>query len=166
MPVNGTVVVSANLDDRDAPADASGSILDALRLPLTFALVNGAGALGVEVQYNGLRTLGASGSEDLDLAGGLTNRKGKVITLTKLKILIVRTPAANTGNITLRTSITNGMVSLLSGDKVLRPNSLEVIVTAHIDGWAVTAGTGDLIRVLGAEDDRYEIALAGEGTEA
>jgi hypothetical protein len=154
MPLSVDWSTSVTLDDRDAPEGANGSVVDRLTLALRFDFEDRAGALGAQVQYNALRTLGVSGSEDLDLAGGLVNRKGKTVTLTKLKGLAVRAPADNVGNVTLRTSHTNGMTSLLSGDLVLKP------------GWAVTAGTGDLIRVLAAEDDTYEIALWGEGTEA
>lgn len=166
MPVNGTITVSASINDRDAPEGGSGSVLDAFRLALSLAFADGTGALGVQVQFNALRAIDASGEDDLDLSGGLANGKGKAVTFTKVKALLVRTPSTNSGDITLKTDVTNGFTSMLDGEKAFPPGSIEVIATEDEDGWPVIAGTGDLMEVLGLEDDSYEIALWGEGSEA
>src|SRR3954465_110978 len=61
---------------------------------------NGVGANQASNQWHSLaRTLGASASEDLDLAGVLTNAFGAVLTFTKIKAIVIRAAVGNTNDV-------------------------------------------------------------------
>jgi hypothetical protein len=98
------------------------------------------------------RTIGASGSEDLDLAGVLTDAFGASLTFVKLKGLIVAAAAGNTNNVVLG-GAANAIASFLSpaatGLLTIRPGTVFALLTGSADatGYAVTAGTGDLLHV-------------------
>jgi hypothetical protein len=64
-------------------------------------LTSGTGAGRADKLWTDQRTLAASGTEDLDLAGSLTDVYGATITLATVKVLFVRAAAANTNDVVL-----------------------------------------------------------------
>lgn len=163
MGLEATTRVMLSISDSDS--EGSAVITDALNLVAGVSFTDGTGAESANVQWNDLRTL-AGASEDLDLAGGITNRKGKVVTATDVKAIAVRAPGTNAGNIVLRFNPTNGWNTPCTGDIVLPPGSFILLGTAGANGWAVTAGTADILRVMGASGYVYEIGILAEGSEA
>jgi len=60
---------------------------------------SGTGANQADIVWTDERTLAASGSEDLDLAGALTDAFGATITAVELVAIIIVADAGNTNNV-------------------------------------------------------------------
>jgi hypothetical protein len=133
---------------------------DYLRVHSTTAYTDGTGASSANKEWNDYRTLGGS-ADSLDLAGTLANRIGETASFAKIKLVYLKTPAANTGNVTFGGG-SNAWAALWGSTLVLKPGSEVLLKTTDADGWAVTAGTGDILQVAGTSGDVYEIAIAGE----
>ena len=131
---------------------------------LDFAFGTGAGK--IDKVWSDQRTLAASATEDLDLAGSLTDVFGGTITLATVKLLCVEASAANTNNVVLGGASSNAWDALLgdTGTFTLRPG--QVFLTALLDaaGLGGPAGTADLLKVAnsaGSTSVTYDIFLYG-----
>ena len=67
---------------------------DPVLVALLSTLANGTGSGQASQVFTDTRTLAGSATEDLDLAGSLTNAFGTTLTFTKIKAIIVRAAAA------------------------------------------------------------------------
>ena len=110
---------------------------------------------------------------DLDLAGGLTDWYGNTITFTKIKCFGVGVPYATVGGtapaVLLGCPASNGFVAWL-GDKsdlVRVPNGFAHILGGDgaSGGFAVTAGTGDIMEITAETSGSavINVAFLGEG---
>lgn len=120
--------------------------------------------------FSDTRSLSSSASESLDLAGGLADPLGGNITFTAIKEIIIKAAAANTGNLRVGKVISNGFAGPFdqtagSLGVTIPPGGILHLRNASAAGWAVTAGTGDLLSVenLVAAGQSYDIILVGEG---
>jgi hypothetical protein len=132
---------------------------------------NGTGADQAQIIFHDQRTLGSSLSESLDLAGGLTHPLGGTITFTAIKAIIVKGAAANTGNLRVGAGVSNAFQGPFGASAIgnlVTPDGLLVHMDPSATGWAVTAGTGDLLRIenLVAASSTYDIIIVGEGSVA
>ena len=95
------------------------------------------------------RTLAASTSENLDLAGVLASAFGATIAAAEVLAIYVKAAAGNTNTVNFGPAASNGFVGPFNAAadrlKVL-PGEWALLVSQK--GWAVTAGTGDLLTVL------------------
>lgn len=112
------------------------------------SLGSGTGAQQVDRLFTDRRTLAASATENLDLAGTLADAFGATLTFAKLKALIVIADSGNTNNVNVIREATNGVpVFLAAGDGIpVLPGGMLSWVGPGA-GVTVTAGTGDLITV-------------------
>lgn len=134
-------------------------------------LATGIGAGQADKVWHDERTLGASTGEDIDLAGDATFKDafGNAITLVKVKGLVVSANAANANNVVVGNAATNGFISWVGGAThtvTVRPGATLALFCGQADaaGYAVTAGTGDLLRILngGAGTSvTYQIIIIG-----
>ena len=126
----------------------------------------GTGANQADQSWRDQRALAASSNDDLDLAGVLTNAFGETVTFVLVKGLYVR------NNDTVTTlSIGNGanpwltMFGAGTHSLVLRPGGRFMIVASGATAYAVTAGTGDILRIArgagSVTDNTYDIAILG-----
>lgn len=165
MPLDTTVKVSV-----DATHTALLDLATAT-VPLSFAralgLANGTGANQADRIFHDTRTLTASANEDLDLAGVLTDAFGATITFARIKALIVAADAANTNNVIVGGAATNQFVNWVGAAThtvTVRPGGVLLLAGGDATGYAVTAGTGDLLRVAnsaGGTSVTYSIVLVG-----
>jgi hypothetical protein len=153
----------------------SGGIVDTLDVgevsyPLALNLVNnfanGSGANQANKVFTDTRTLSASGTESLDLAGGLTDAFGVTLTFTKIKAIIVTAAAGNTNSVQVTRPASNGLpLFMAAGDGIpLTPDAVFAAVFPNADGVAVTAGTGDLLTFTnsaGSTSVTYTIVVVG-----
>ena len=138
------------------------------RLPFPAEIIIGSGTTSgkADLAFWDNRTLGASASEDLDLAAGLTDAFGQSLTFVEINGIHVKAGSANSGNIVVGGATTNGFqgpfgaaahtVALAAGESLM--------ITKMVgDGWTVTAGTGDLLKIANshASSATYDIALIG-----
>lgn len=160
--LNGNIVIQTNFQ-------YSGSAdLQTLQAPMqrsvSIALASGTGSGQANMMFADERALSSGANESLDLAGGLTDAFGTTITFTTVKAIIVESPSTNTVNVTLGAAASNQFVGPLGSatDTLsVRPGGVAVLVAPQT-GWTVTAGTGDLLKVLaGAAAVTYRITIIG-----
>lgn len=149
---------------------ANGVDLGAADYPLNFQaaanLANGTGNGQANQIFTDERTIAASGSENLDLAGGLTDVFGASITFTKIKLIAVLADAANTNTVVVGGAASNGFATPF-GDATdtigVQPGGFAVLFAPNA-GFAVTADTGDLLKVAnggGSTGVTYKVLIVG-----
>jgi hypothetical protein len=111
------------------------------------------------------RTLSASATEDLDLAGSLTGVLGGTLTIVKLKAVIVKAASANTNNVRIIRPASNGvpLFAAASDEISVLPGGF-FMWCAPGAGITVTAGTGDLITFTnsaGSTSVTYDVVFVG-----
>lgn len=132
------------------------------------AFTNGTGANQANEMFTDQRTISASSSEDLDLAGSLTNAFGDTITFTSVKAIIIKAAAGNTNDVEVGAASSNDFSTFFgdSSDKlVLKPGSVFCITNPNATGYAVTASTGDLLKIANSSSGStvtYDIIIIGE----
>lgn len=154
--VSGTVVGAADIGEATHKISYS-SVLD---------FTNGTGANQANMIWSDTRTLSASATEDLDLAGVLTNAFGTTLTFTKIKGIIVTALAANTNAVQVTRPASNGApIFMAAGDGIsITPGGFFAAAWPNLAGVAVTATTGDLITVTnsaGSTAVTYTIVVIG-----
>ncbi|GAA3077830.1 hypothetical protein [Streptosporangium carneum] len=165
MPLDSRLLVqlAANL--------TSSLDLTTVSAPLSFArqlnLADGTGLNQANRLWSDERTLAASASEDLDLAGVLTDPFGASITFARVKGLIVAAPLANANNVVVGGASSNPFVGPFGAGThtvAVRPGGLLVLMAPDATGYAVTAGTGDLLKVANSgagSSVTYQIVVIG-----
>lgn len=107
------------------------------------------------------RALGSGSSENFDFTGSLTDALGIAIASVEVVALAIRNPVANTVNLTIGNAATNGCAlfqSAVANTMVLKPG--DWFVSYSYSGWAIVAGTGDLLKILaGAAAMTYDIGF-------
>jgi hypothetical protein len=131
-----------------------------------FNLGDGTGADQANMIWSDTRTLTASATENLDLAGGLTNAFGATVTFSKLKAILVVASTGNTNSVQVTRPASNGVpLFMAAGDGVaLTPGAAFAAVFPDANGVAVTGATGDLLTLTnsaGSTSVTYTIILIG-----
>lgn len=163
-----TLTISTHLDidaeylkalDLSAP-------LDKLVYVRRVDLASGVGANQADLLWHDQRTLAASGTEDLDLAGGLTDAFGTALTLVKLKEIIVVAAAGNTNNVNVTRPAANGVPLFLAASDgiAVPPGGMIHVQAPGAAGIAITAGTGDLLTITNSgagTSVTYDVIIVG-----
>lgn len=116
------------------------------------------------------RSLAASGTENLDLNGALTDALGKLINFVRVKAIIVTAPAGNTADVIVGGAATNAFAGPLGGTTPtinVRPGGVMMFATSDPGGWPVVAATGDLLKITNASAGQpatYDIMIIGAST--
>lgn len=149
MPPTLEVTLNMRVDARQVNALDLNSVIDALNKDFSQVLANGTGVNQANRMWHDQRTLAASATESLDLAGVLTDAFGNVLTFTRIRALIIRALATNTNNVNVARPAVNGVpLFLAASDGIgLRPGGVLILTAPDAAGVAVTAGTGDLLEV-------------------
>lgn len=133
----------------------------------SFQLGEGSGLNQANKIFSDARTIAPSGTDDLDLSGVLLDAFGNLILLTKLKALILFADAANTNEVVIGGAAANQVASIFGAVTQtikVRPGGAIALVGPDVAGYAITAGTADLLRIAngGAGTSvNYTIILAG-----
>jgi len=113
------------------------------------------------------RQIAAGSSENLDLAGGLSDPFGVALTFTKIKAIMVIADAANDGLISIGGAASNAFVGpFADATDIVKLAAGEMLLITNLGaGWTVTASTGDILKVAnsGAAQGSYKIVLIGVG---
>lgn len=153
-----TADVRARVSGSYAGAPSLGSSTYSFDENVTNPLTPGTGNNQADKMYAATRTISASSSENLDLAGTLTDPFGVTLTCVKVKFIYVHAAKANTNSVILGGATTNaftgpfGVVTdytagTYSLGTVTLPPDGQFLATAPAGGWTVTASTGDLLKV-------------------
>lgn len=162
LKTNITAEISAvykNVLDLGTPTD---TFLKKLRVELG----NGTGANSADLMFHDQRTITASGTEDLDLAGVLASPFGATLTFVELRAFMITAASGNTNNVRLTRPASNGVpLFLAAGDGLDVPPGGAFLWTCPADGKVtVTAGTGDLLTVANSSSGSsvtYDVAIIG-----
>lgn len=168
MPLSATLQVNVNVTqtnvlDLETPSSA-------LSFPLVSLLTNGAGASQANEKWSDERTLTTGANEDLDLSGTtLQNAFGINIAFLRIKYVLVYSLPTNTTNLTIGAAAANGWIGPFGATThtiTLKPGGYWEVFDPSAAGYAVTAGTGDLLRITNAAGASaiYRIIVIGATT--
>lgn len=144
-----------------------GTATDPNVLDYSIALSSGTGANQASNTFHDQRTITASSSESLDLAGTLTNAFGVTLTFTKIKAVIIHAAAANVNDVLVGGAASNawlGWVGDVTDVVKVKPGGTLVWIAPDVNGGAVVASTGDLLKVANSSSGTsivYDITIIG-----
>jgi len=139
---------------------------DPLSYTSRYDLTSGVGANQADLMFHDRRTLAASATEDLDLAGSLTDKFGATLTFARIKEVWILASSGNTNNVNVTRPASNGVpLFLAAGDGVpVMPGGAFHWISPNAVGIAVTAGTGDLLTITnsaGTTGVTYDVVIIG-----
>lgn len=148
-----------------AGANDLGTVAFSFDKRTPFAFVPGTGTGQADKLFSDTRTLAASATEDLDLAGGLTDPLGSTLTFVKIKAIYIKASAANTNSVVIGAAASNDFVGPWSADGTTSiPPGGELLLVHGGAGWTVTASTGDLLKIANSSSGTgvtFDIILIG-----
>ncbi|MFJ8992625.1 hypothetical protein ACIRQH_19790 [Streptomyces sp. NPDC102279] len=167
MPLSGAMLaLSASGELTQALDFGTGSAKQILSKSM--ALASGTGAGKADRMFSDRRTLAASGTEDLDLAGVLLDAFGTAITFARIKGLVIAASKDNINNVVVGAAASAPWITLLGATHTLtlRPGAFVAVGTGLADatGYAVTATTADLLKIAnsgGTTGVTYDIHIIG-----
>src|SRR5690242_5351636 len=114
-----------------------------------FDLKTGTGSGQADMQWSDERTLAASASEDLDLAGSLTGPVGSTLTFARIKGILIKAKSTNTNNVVVSSPASNAapLFGGTTGSISLAPGEIFAWFAPVGGGKVVTPATGDLVHV-------------------
>ena len=136
-------------------------------LGVTNVFTNGTGADQANELFTDTRTITASSSENLDLAGVLTDAFGTTLSFTKVKALVITAAAANVNDVVVGGHPTAAFFPMFgaANDTVnVKPGGTLVLVAPDATGYPVVATTADMLTVAnsaGGTSVTYTIAIVG-----
>jgi hypothetical protein len=140
--------------------------IDTLTENKVIELANGTGANSADLCFHDQRTLSASATEDLDLAGSLAGPFGASQVFVELRAVYVFASASNTNNVQVIRPASNGVpLFMAAGDGIAIPPGGVFMWACPADGKVtITAGTGDLLTFTnsaGSTSVTYDVVLIG-----
>jgi hypothetical protein len=130
------------------------------------SLTNGTAAGSADRVFTDQRTLTASATEDLDLAGVLLDAFGQAITFAKIKAVAIKAAAANTNNVNVsRPAGATGVPLFLAiSDGFVIPPGFTFAWFGSGAGVTVTPASGDIITITngaGGTSVTYDVVIIG-----
>lgn len=161
IALTATAAQTATLDLGNAFAQLSKSY--------TVDLANGTAAGQADRVFHDTRTLAASATEDIDLAGVLADAFGATLTFARVKGLIVAAAAANTNNVIVGGASATQFVSWNGGAThtvTVRPGAVFALMAGAADatGYVTAAGSTDLLKIAnsaGSTSVTYDLVVVG-----
>jgi len=132
---------------------------------ITSTLAAGTGSAQADLLWADSRALIADATEDLDLAGVLTDVFGDALTFADIKAILLYNASTTASVVSVMGAAANGFVGPFGAaeQKINIPAGGYVMLAHPGAGWTVTAGTGDKITLT--EESTlaavYEIAIIG-----
>lgn len=167
------VTARISLDIQAKLTGAAG--LATAKVPLSISkelsFAEGTAAVGqTNILYQAQRTLAASTNEDLDLRGVLADALGATVNAAEIVAIYISAATGNTNNVNVTRPASNGFAGpfLAAGDGLAIPPG-EFILLTNRNGWAVAAGTGDLLNIAnsgGTTGVTYDIVALGRTVAA
>lgn len=129
---------------------------------------NGTGASQADLAYRGRRTVGATSVDNLDVAGSLTDKFGNTITMARVKLIALYNRAAIGSGFVLNLGAGSNPLANLFGDAAtdklnVRPGGIFLITAPDAVAYAVTAGTGDILKINNGNGSSvdYDLVIVG-----
>lgn len=165
MAFDATLLVQLAANYSPATAFDFGSPTSTIPYGAQYSLTDGAGANQANRVFTDQRTVAASANDDLDLAGSLTDVFGATLTFARIKGMLIRSSPSNTQNFAVGGG-TNPFATWAGGTAptiTVRPGGVFVLVAPDATGYAVTAGTADILRIANGAGNpvTYDVVLIG-----
>lgn len=146
--------------------DLSSKTKVGLDFAKTFSLTSGVGQSQADQLWFDSRNILASGNDDLDLAGGVTNGLGQTVTFVRIKAIVLYSKASNLNPIHMGGGLSPFSSWVGAAGDILRimPGGLQVLVAPDPTAYPVTPGSADILRITnsaGGTAVDYEIVLVG-----
>lgn len=159
------VTVNLTIDSKLLSALDLSSANDPLVVAIAASLTNGTATGQASQHWHDTRVLTASATEDLDLAGGLTNAFGVTLTFTKVKCVFVRAATGNTNSVEVTRKATTGIpLFMADGDGIsLAPGEWFCYFSPTV-GKTITATTDDTLTFTnsaGSTSVTYDVVIIG-----
>lgn len=141
-----------------------GEVLHSVAWGPSYSFTDGTGANQAKAVFTDTRTITASSSEDLNL-DALVDAFGNTIVGTKIKALAVQAASANTNDVVIGGAASNQLATLfgdVSDTIKVKPGGLFLVVAPNATGYAITASTGDLLKIANSSSGSsvsYTIAI-------
>jgi hypothetical protein len=115
-------------------------------------LANGTGANQANNIHVDMFSIASGGSLDIDLAGSLVNPLNEPVVFTAIKTILIEADPANTTNLTVGNGANPFVGPFGAGAHTLSivPGGFAVLHNPSAGGWAVVAGTGDVLKIANA----------------
>lgn len=169
------MAVDTSLTVSLAAYQTSSSVLDlvtaAQQAPLSLtknlSLPTGTAANQADRLFSDTRTLAASATEDLDLAGVLTDAFGATLTFARIKLMYIAAAAANTNNVIVGGAAATQFASWVGAAThtvTVRPGGLLLLAAPDATAYTVGAGASDFLRIgnsAAGTSVTYDIVLVG-----
>jgi hypothetical protein len=145
----------------------TGDVANTNSFNYSATLTSGTAASQADLLYTAQVTVAASGTQDFDLAGSLADAFGATLTFARVKMVIMVPDSTNTASGFKVGLGSNPFLGWFGG--TLPTESVDktgVFFKSRTDvtGWAVTAGTADILRVTnldGANSLVLNVAVVG-----
>lgn len=126
----------------------------------------GTGIGFADKMFSDQRTLAASATENLDLAGVLADPLGATLTFVHVKTIYFHASSANTNNVCVGGAASNTFVGPFADatDIVCVPPGGVALFSTPGAGWTVTASTGDILKVANSSSGTgvtYDVVIIG-----
>ena len=148
--------------DNSTPEEKVSIIPD---LDFTF----GTGSGKVNQAFHDTRTLALGASEELDLAGSLTNSFGATITFADIKFILIQNTSTTSGTtITVGNAVATqftGPLGAAAHTVTIPENGFYAIGATNANVWTVGVGSSDKLKILNddaALSATYKIMILGE----
>lgn len=170
MATSLTGRVSSVLALAFAGAPTLGSSTHRVESTYSHTFTDGAGANQVDRIYTEQRTLTASATTTLDLAGVLTDPFGTVITFARIKAILIFADDANTNNVIMGAAASNQFVGPFgdASDTIsTKPGGTTMLIAPDATGWPVSAGSTDNLKFAnsaGSTSVIYDLVILGSST--
>ncbi len=153
-------------------ATLSGTVgLATATVPLSvtkqIALLNGVGASQADKIYTNTYAIATAATESIDVKGALVDALGAAFTPAKLKAVYIYSQPANTTTLTLFGDVNSvPILNTAATTTTLLPGGLFLLVQPPLAGIAVTAGTGDIIKIVNAAGATANVDVILVGTSS
>jgi hypothetical protein len=161
-----TTTITTKIAATESAAFDTGTASYPSLVTRTLQWTSGTGASQADKLWTDIRTLTASATEDLDLAGSLPDALGGSVVFATIKAVRVYADAGNTNDVQLTRPASNGVpLFLAAGDGIaLGPDQEFFWHVGAGAGKTVTAATGDLLTITnsaGSTSVTYTIEIIG-----
>lgn len=157
LQVNGSLIGTSNLGSREYDLTYSKVV----------QFANGTDVNQANELWTDNRTLTASSAENIDLAGVLVSPLGTSLAFTTIKAIIIYANAANTNQVLVGGAGSNTFINWVADatDIIkLHPGGFICLTAPDATGYAVTASTGDLLKIANGSSGtsvNYDIIIIG-----
>lgn len=137
----------------------------AIELLQATEMLTGTSSSKADLVFSDQRTLAASATENLDLAGVLVDLLGTTLTFVKVKAIFIKAAAGNTNSVIIGNG-TNPFVGGFGAGThtwTVPPGGL-FCVAAPVSGWTVTASTADILKIANSSSGTsvtYDVIVIG-----